>query len=192
MTPMQNFHLTNYLRQIGTDDFQATHNLGPDGTLPIWGSQQAQPNLVLGPLENSTSHIGRVVYGVPNQYSANYGFGWDHQDLADQGFQPDYIDAVLATEALDAHDATLEEIENMRRWAISKQNGIQYVPAALCPEINAAAKSGNWLEASQAAKRITAAGAAVMFDDDENHREGKPIDSSYYDIHIGIKRPPNS
>jgi len=82
----------------------------------------------------------------------------------------------------------------MRLWAISKQNGIQYVPAALCPEINAAAESGNWVEARQAAKRITAAGTSVMFDYDDNSmvREEKPIGSSYYDVQIGVKRPPNS
>lgn len=195
MTAMQNFHLTNYLQQYGTDDFQATHKIGPDGAFPIWDiREQAQPNLTLGPLENTTSHIGRVVYGVPKQYSTHHGYGWNHQELADQGFQPDYTNAILATEALNAHPATVEEIDNMRLWAISKQNGIQYVPAALCPEINAAAESGNWVEARQAAKRITAAGTSVMFDYDDNSmvREEKPIGSSYYDVQIGVKRPPNS
>jgi len=199
MSAIQTFHHTNFLQQFGTEEFQATHKIGPNGRFPIWDvRQQAQPNLKLGPLGNSMSHIGRIVYGVPKQYSAQHGYNWDYQELADQGFRPDYINAVLATEALDAHEATLEDIDHMRLWAASKKNGIQYVPAALCPEINAAAKSGDWFEAKQAAKCITAAGASVMLDYDENLgpdmiKEEKVAEPAYGEhVQNGVKRPPNS
>ena len=188
----------NFLRQQVTPGFHQIHNTRENHQLPLWDIKHPlQPNLVLGgPFQNPENIIGRVVYGVPKQFSMYQALS--PEDFWAEDLDDETLETITATAGLQAIKGTGDQTDKMRLWANCHRTGVQYVPAGLCPELNIAAKEARpWEEIQEASEAITAAGDAVMFPIElqpgypANEEEPTPVAPREY-FQQGIKRPPNS
>ena len=188
----------NFLRQQVMPGFHQIHNTRENLQLPLWDIKHPlQPNVVLGgPFQNPEGIIGRVVYGVPKQFSMYQGLS--PEDFWAEDLGGETLETITATTGLQAIKGTGNQTDRMRLWANCHQTGVQYVPAGLCPELNIAAKEARpWEEIKEASEAITAAGDAVMFPPELQPgypvNEGGPVPvASREHFQQGIKRPPNS
>lgn len=188
----------NFLKQQVTPGFHQIHNTRENCQLPLWDIKHPlQPNLVLGgPFQNPENIIGRVIYGVPKQFSMYEGLS--PEDFWAEDLDDETLETIAATTDLQAIKGTGNQTDRMRLWANCHGTGVQYVPAGLCPELNIAAKEARpWKEIKEASEAITVAGDAVMFPLELQPgylaTEGEPVPITPREhFQQGIKRPPNS